>query len=95
MKADQEPVEIVSKKGTAFLVSEAQYRSMSDDRTMLARINRLISESLREPGVGIGKPEPLGQNLSGYWSRRITDEHRLVSTVTGESVVIVQARYHY
>jgi len=49
----------------------------------------------REPGVGIGKPEHLGQNLSGYWSRRLTDEHRLVYTVDGNSLVIIQARYHY
>ena len=73
----------------------ADYCSWSDDRKMLTRINRLIGEALREPGVGIGKPEPLGQNLSGYWSRRITDEHRLVYTVDGDSLVIIQARYHY
>ncbi len=48
----------------------------------------------REPGVGIGKPEHLGQNLSGYWSRRLTDEHRLVYTVDGNSLVIIQTRYH-
>jgi toxin YoeB len=73
----------------------ADYCSWSDDRKMLARINRLIGEALREPGAGIGKPEPLGQNLSGYWSRRITDEHRLVYTVDGDSFIIIQARYHY
>ncbi len=73
----------------------ADYCSWSDDRRMLARINRLIGEALREPGVGIGKPEHLGQNLSGYWSRRLTDEHRLVYTVDGDSLVIIQARYHY
>lgn len=43
----------------------------------------------------MGKPEPLGQNLDGYWSRRITDEHRLVYTVDGEGLIIIQARYHY
>ncbi len=62
---------------------------------MLRRINRMIEEALREPGQGIGKPERLTENLSGYWSRRITDEHRLVYTVRGETLVIVQARYHY
>lgn len=72
-----------------------EYCSWSDDRKILARINRLIDESLRDPGTGIGKPEPLGQNLSGYWSRRITDEHRLVYTVIDEDLVIIQARYHY
>ena len=58
-------------------------------------IPQTIVDALREPGVGIGKPEPLGQNLSGYWPRRISDEHRLVYTVGGDSVVIIQARYHY
>jgi toxin YoeB len=71
------------------------YCSWSEDRKMLARINRLIDESLRDPAVGIGKPEPLGQNLSGFWSRRITDEHRLVYTVDGDALVIIQVRYHY
>ncbi len=73
----------------------ADYCSWSGDRKMLARINRLIDESCRDPAMGIGKPEPLSQNLSGYWSRRITDEHRLVYTVTDGSLVIIQARYHY
>jgi toxin YoeB len=73
----------------------ADYCSWTDDRKMLARINRLTGEALREPGAGIGKPEPLGQNPSGYWSRRITDEHRLVYTVDGDSLIIIQARYHY
>jgi toxin YoeB len=59
------------------------------------RINRMIEEALRDPGQGIGKPERLTENLSGYWSRRITDEHRLVYTVRGEDLIIVQARYHY
>src|SRR4030095_7880214 len=53
------------------------YTSWADDRKMLRRINRLIEESARDPAVGIGKPEPLSQNLSGHWSRRITDEHPL------------------
>ena len=73
----------------------ADYCSWSDDRKMLTRINRLIGEALREPGAGIGKPEPLGQNLSGYWSRRITDEHRLVYRLDGTTLVILACRYHY
>ena len=73
----------------------ADYCSWSGDRKMLTRINRLFDESARDPAFGIGKPEPLGQNLDGYWSRRITDEHRLVYTVDGESLIIIQARYHY
>lgn len=71
------------------------YTSWADDRKMLKRINRLIEESARDPASGIGKPEPLSQNLSGYWSRRITDEHRLVYQVKAEDLVIVQVRYHY
>lgn len=71
------------------------YTSWTDDRKMLRRINRLIDEATRDPAVGIGKPEPLSHNLRGYWSRRITDEHRLVYTVRDNDLVIVQARYHY
>ncbi|HEY0531828.1 MAG TPA: Txe/YoeB family addiction module toxin [Actinoplanes sp.] len=67
---------------------------VSEPKT-LRRINRMIDEALRDPGHGIGKPERLTENLSGYWSRRITDEHRLVYTVRGENLIIVQARYHY
>jgi toxin YoeB len=73
----------------------ADYVSWSENRKLLGRITRLIEESLRDPATGIGKPEPLGQNLSGYWSRRITDEHRLVYTVDGDDLIIIQARYHY
>jgi toxin YoeB len=132
---DQEPVEIVSKAGTAFLVSADQWRSLMEgtpapvprqcraaaaqhgrcgggpdqrsgadrsaarrrvkvsstrdgwedyvswtgERTVLKRINRMIEEAARDPGSGIGKPQRLSRNLSGYWSRRITDEHRLVT----------------
>ena len=71
------------------------YTSWSDDRKMLRRINRLIAEASRDPAGGIGKPELLTNNLSGFWSRRITDEHRLVYEVVGDDLVIVQARYHY
>ena len=69
--------------------------SWAGELKMLRRINRMIEEALRDPGQGIGKPEPLTENLGGYWSRRITDEHRLVYTVRGESLIIVQARYHH
>jgi len=64
---------------------------------MLQRINNLIREIQRAPFEGIGNPEPLRHGLSGYWSRRITDEHRLVYQVQVEadSVLIVQIRYHY
>lgn len=65
------------------------------DRVMLKRVNRLIEAALRDPTSGIGKPEPLRHLLSGAWSRRITDEHRLVYLIDGEDLVILQARYHY
>ncbi len=65
------------------------------DRSILKRINRLINESCRDPYEGIGKPEPLKYGLAGAWSRRITDEHRLVYRVVDENFEILQARYHY
>jgi toxin YoeB len=71
------------------------YTSWSDDRKTLRRINRLVQEAARTPGSGIGKPERLSGDLSGFWSSRIDQEHRLVYTVDGDDVVIVQARYHY
>jgi toxin YoeB len=71
------------------------YASWADDRKTLRRINRLIEEASREPGSGTAKPERLSGDLSGYWSRRIDQEHRLVYTMRGEDLLIVQARYHY
>lgn len=65
------------------------------DRQVLKRINRLIEDALRDPTDGIGKPEPLRHLFSGAWSRRITEEHRLVYLVDGDDVVILQARFHY
>ena len=71
------------------------YCSWSDDRKTLRRINRLIDEAVRDPGVGAGKPERLLGDLSGCWSRRIDQEHRLVYAVRDEQLVVLQARYHY
>ena len=65
------------------------------DRRMVERINKLIKEVQREPFAGIGKPEPLKHALAGYWSRRITDEHRMVYKIDGDSMLIAQLRYHY
>lgn len=65
------------------------------DRSMVKRINRLIDEALRDPSTGMGKPEPLKHALHGAWSRRITDEHRLVYLVDDGDLVVLQARYHY
>jgi toxin YoeB len=71
------------------------YTSWVGERKVLARINRLIAEAARDPGAGTGKPERLSGDLSGCWSRRIDQEHRLVYTVDGDDLVILQARYHY
>jgi toxin YoeB len=68
---------------------------LTADRATLKRINRLIDEVLRDPFEGIGKPEPLRHALTGAWSRRISEEHRLVYLVYGDDIVVLQARYHY
>lgn len=68
---------------------------LATDRKMARRITRLIAEIQRDPFAGIGKPEPLKGELSGYWSRRIDDEHRLVYRVDDHQVKIVKTRYHY
>ena len=65
------------------------------DRKLLQRINSLLCEALRSPYSGTGKPEPLRHALSGCWSRRITDEHRLVYRIDGDYLVVLQCRYHY
>ena len=65
------------------------------DKQIVKRINALIKEIQREPFEGIGKPEPLKHALSGYWSRRINDEHRIVYKIHNGSVLIAQLRYHY
>ena len=72
------------------------YVSWVGDRKTLTRINRLIGEASRDPGHGTGKPERLKGDLSGYWSRRIDQTHRLIYTINKDGdLVIVQARYHY
>lgn len=65
------------------------------DRKTLKRINRLIADSVRHPFEGIGKPEPLREQLSGYWSRRIGETNRLVYAVDDGDLVIIACRYHY
>ena len=67
----------------------------SADRRILTRINTLIDACLRDPFEGIGKPEQLTYGAQGAWSRRVTDEHRLVYLVVGEDLIVLQARYHY
>ncbi|MGD8659301.1 MAG: Txe/YoeB family addiction module toxin [Desulfobacterales bacterium] len=65
------------------------------DKKILRRINKLIKEIKRNPFEGIGKPESLKHALSGYWSRRINDEHRIVYKAFADSILIAQLRYHY
>lgn len=65
------------------------------DKRMVERINRLIKETQRFPFEGVGKPEPLKHALSGYWSRRITEEQRMVYRVEEDALLIAQLRYHY
>lgn len=65
------------------------------DRKTIKRVNKLISDAKRSPFEGIGKPEPLKENLSGFWSRRIDETNRLVYAVTDKHLTIISCRYHY
>ena len=73
-----------------------QYREWSKkDKNVFKKLDSIITDIMRDPFHGLGKPEPLKGNLSGHWSRRITDEHRLVYQVFSDHVVIVSCKYHY
>lgn len=65
------------------------------DRKIYRKIITLINDILRQPFTGLGKPEPLKHELQGYWSRRITDEHRLVYQVSEKAIIILSCRFHY
>ena len=67
----------------------------TQDKKTLKRINKLITDVKRSPFEGIGKPEPLKENLSGFWSRRIDDTNRLVYAVDDSAITIISCRYHY
>ncbi|MCY9855074.1 Txe/YoeB family addiction module toxin [Vibrio mediterranei] len=67
----------------------------TQDKKTLTRINKLINDVKRSPFEGVGKPEPLKENLSGFWSRRIDDTNRLVYTVDEQAITIISCRYHY
>ena len=76
-----------------------EYLLWQNDRKALLRLNDLLKQCMREPFRGTGKPEPLSGNLSGWWSRRIDREHRLVYRVSGkgeaQALEVAQCRYHY
>ena len=67
----------------------------TQDKKTLKRINKLINDVKRSPFEGIGKPEPLKENLSGFWSRRVDDTNRLVYAVDDQVMTIISCRYHY
>lgn len=67
----------------------------TQDKKTLKRINKLINDVKRSPFEGIGKPEPLKENLSGFWSRRIDDTNRLVYAVDDQVITVISCRYHY
>ena len=86
----------VAHKATWALAAWEDYTYwQGQDKKTLRRINALLKDALRQPFDGIGKPEPLKENLSGFWSRRINDEHRLVYCVDGDNLVVIACRYHY
>lgn len=72
-----------------------EYTSWGDNRKVLKRINKLIDDIKTHPIDGLGKPEPLKYNLSGFWSKRIDDEHRLIYTFDEKEIVIISCRYYY
>ena len=67
----------------------------STDKKIIKRVNLLIKKIKRQPFEGLGEPEPLKHNWSGFWSRRINKEHRIVYKVTNNTIIIAQCRYHY
>lgn len=66
-----------------------------ENRKIFDKISKLIEETARQPFKGSGKPEPLKHSLKGYWSRRITDEHRLIYLVSEDAICIISCKYHY
>ena len=73
-----------------------EYRQWEiDDKKVFNKINTLITEIIRDPFHGTGKPEPLKWNWAGYWSRRITQEHRIVYKVLNDQIIIASCKFHY
>jgi len=76
-------------------IEELQYWKKSGNKIVMDKIKRLLEEIQQKPFEGTGKPEALKHNWTGYWSRRITSEHRLVYKVENETLYVAQLRYHY
>ena len=103
VNADAEPTIICGDQGQkAVLLSLEEFNAWQDylwfqehNRPLLKRINDLIKDAQRSPFRGLGKPEPLRGELSGYWSRRINAEHRLVYSVSQTELTIISCRFHY
>jgi toxin YoeB len=76
-------------------IEHLRYWKQSGNRNVIGKIGRLLEEIQRTPFEGVGKPEVLKHNWKGYWSRRITGEHRLVYKVDGEVIYVAQLRFHY
>lgn len=79
---------------TVNALADYQYWQKQDRKTLKV-LNRIINDIIRHPFTGIGKPEPLKYKLENYWSRRINKSDRIVYTITKDSVIIIQCRYHY
>lgn len=79
---------------SSHFLDDLEYWVRTDRKTSL-RLLRIVRDTLRDPFKGIGKPEPLRRQLSGLWSRRLTQEHRVVYEVSDDTIQFLQARYHY
>jgi toxin YoeB len=76
-------------------VDDIEFWKKTGNKVVQARISKLIESICKTPYSGIGKPEPLKHQLSGYWSRRITEEHRIIYTVIADRIKVISLRYHY
>jgi toxin YoeB len=76
-------------------LDDIDYWKKSGNKTIQKRITKLLESISKTPWTGIGKPEPLKHELNGYWSRRITEEHRIVYTVSDERIKVISLRFHY
>jgi len=76
-------------------IEDIEFWKKSGNKTIQARISKLLENICQTPYSGIGKPEILKHDLSGFWSRRINDEHRIVYTVTGNQIKVISLRFHY